>query len=198
MKRDSEFMDRLTDLLLVEGISELTVGAIAARLRCSKRRLYELAPSKEELFCLVAQSFFDKTLREADRVAADRNDLAAALCDCLGVGAEAAQRVGLPFLRDMEASDRARAIFDGYHQARSERIRVLIDTGVEEGVFVPCHGELVTQMLLSATMVLRRPAFLSGVGLSLEEAFGEMYRVLLGGLVARSQPGGGRARGSTD
>ena len=190
MERDAEFFDRLTDLVLVEGVRELTVATIAARLRCSRRRLYELAPSKEELFCLVAGNFFDKTLEEADRIAADRGDLAAALCDCLGVGAKAAQRVGLPFLRDIEASDRARAIFDGYHRARSKRIRVLIDTGVEAGVFVPCHGEIVTQMLLSATMVLRKPAFLSSVGLSLEDAFGEMYRVLLGGLVARAHPAG--------
>ena len=48
---DDEFFDALTNLLLAEGIKSLTVGEIASRMRCSRRRLYDIAQTKEEIFC---------------------------------------------------------------------------------------------------------------------------------------------------
>ena len=47
--RRAELFDGLVALLLAEGFSALTLDELAARLRCSKRTLYALAGSKEQL-----------------------------------------------------------------------------------------------------------------------------------------------------
>jgi hypothetical protein len=82
----------------------------------------------------------------------------------------------------VEAFDPARAAFDDYQQLRATRFCQLIDEGVKEGVFVKCHGQVVSEVVLGA-MRLRTHAFLTQANLTVEEAFQEFYRVLLGGLV---------------
>ena len=56
-KRGSELLDALEDMVLREGFASLGVSAIANRLSCSKRTLYDLAPSKRELVLLVLDRF---------------------------------------------------------------------------------------------------------------------------------------------
>ena len=82
--------------------------------------------------------------------------------------------------------DSARGIFDHYQQVRTLRLSQLIDDGVHQGVFAPCHGLVVSELILGAALRLRRPAFLAQANLTLEDAFQEFYRVLLGGLLIDS------------
>lgn len=179
------FLSGLEELLLSEGIRDLTVAQIAARLHCSRRRLYELAASKEELFCAMVERFFHSALVEGEAVLAREADPTVALSGFLNVGVRTGARVGAAFLRDVEAIDSARAIFDRYQEARTDRLRELIDDGVARGVFAPCHGRLVAEVILGAALRLRRPDFLARAGLTIDEAFAEFYRTLLGGLLVK-------------
>lgn len=181
---DDAFFDELTHLFLTEGIKSLTMGEMAARLRCSRRRLYDIAQTKEEIFCATVDRFFRSVLDKGEMAVRDEKDLTVALAAYLDVGVQASGRIGVPFLKDLEDSEAGRALFDGYQQARTVRLSQLIDEGVHQGVFVACHGRMVSEMILGAALRLRRPAFLAQAGLSLEEAFQELYRILLGGLLA--------------
>lgn len=180
---DDEFFDALTDLLLAEGIKGLTVGEIAARMHCSRRRLYDIAQTKEELFCAAVEHFFDGILGQGEALIDREQDLTAALAAYLDVGVRAASRISVQFLKDVEDSATARSIFDRYQQARTVRLSQLIDEGVRQGVFAPCHGLVVSELILGTALRLRRPAFLAQADLTIEEAFQEFYRVLLGGLL---------------
>ncbi len=180
---DDEFFDALTDLLLAEGIKGLTVGEIAARMHCSRRRLYDIAQTKEELFCAAVEHFFDGILGQGEALIDREQDLTAALAAYLDVGVRAASRISVQFLKDVEDSATARSIFDRFQQARTVRLSQLIDEGVRQGVFAPCHGLVVSELILGAALRLRRPAFLAQADLTIEEAFQEFYRVLLGGLL---------------
>src|SRR3954451_4534442 len=51
--RQVEILDTLQALFLAEGFRHLTIGDLVDRLRCSRRTLYSLAPSKEELVLVV-------------------------------------------------------------------------------------------------------------------------------------------------
>ena len=51
--RQARLLGEIEAIYLAEGFRGSTVGELAARLRCSRRALYELAPSKEELFLRV-------------------------------------------------------------------------------------------------------------------------------------------------
>jgi AcrR family transcriptional regulator len=70
--RHSELFDALVDLLLAEGFAHLTLDDVAARLRCSKRTLYALAGSKEQLVRAAVVHFFER--------ATDRVEAAVAAC----------------------------------------------------------------------------------------------------------------------
>lgn len=183
---DDEFFDALTNLLLAEGIKGMTVGEIAARMHCSRRRLYDIAQTKEEIFCAAVKHFFDGILAQGEALIEREQDLTAALAAYLGVGVRAASRIGVQFLKDVEDSATARSIFDRYQQARTVRLSQLIDEGVHQGVFAPCHGLVVSELILGAALRLRRPAFLAQADLTIEEAFQEFYRVLLSGLLIDS------------
>ncbi len=180
---DDEFLDGLTQLFLVEGVKNLTVGEIAARLHCSRRRLYDIAQTKEEIFCASVRHFFHGILEEGDGLIRNQQNLTAAIAAYLEVGVRAASRIGVQFLKDMEESEAARTIFDSYQQVRTMRLSQLIDEGVCQGVFVKCHGLVVSELILGAALRLRRPAFLAKANLTIEDAFQEFYRVLLGGLM---------------
>ena len=181
---DEEFFDALTNLLLAEGIKSLTVGEIASRMRCSRRRLYDIAQTKEEIFCATVERFFHSVLDEGEALIRSEQNLTAAIAAYLGVGVRAGSRISVQFLKDVEDSEPARTIFDNYQQARTMRLSQLIDEGVRQGVFVACHGLVVSELILGAALRLRRPAFLAQANLTIEEAFQEFYRILLGGLLA--------------
>ena len=181
---DDEFFDALTNLLLAEGIKSLSVGEIASRMRCSRRRLYNIAQTKEDIFCATVERFFHSVLDEGETLIRSEQNLTAAIAAYLGVGVRAASRISVQFLQDVEDAEPARTIFDNYQQARTMRLSQLIDEGVRQGVFVACHGLVVSELILGAALRLRRPAFLAQANLTIEEAFQEFYRVLLDGLLA--------------
>lgn len=183
---DEEFFDALTHLFLTEGIKGLTVGEIAARMHCSRRRLYDIAQTKEDIFCAVVQRFFDNLLEQGEALIHSEKDLPTALAAYLSVGVHAASRIGVQFLKDVEDSAVARGIFDHYQHARTLRMSQLIDEGVRQDVFTPCHGLVMSEVMLGAALRLRRPAFLAQANLTIEDAFQEFYQVLLGGLLTDS------------
>lgn len=183
---DTEFLDALTDLLLQEGIENLTIGELAARLHCSRRRLYEIAQSKEQIFCAAVSHYFKKVLEKSERVVREQRDITTAIADYLDVGVQASRQLSAQFIRDLERSRRARASFDAYQVARGVRLSELIDHGVRQGVFIACHGLLMSEAIFGAALRLRRQSFLDRAGLTMEEAFQEFYRVLLGGLLIKA------------
>ncbi|WP_374640867.1 TetR/AcrR family transcriptional regulator [Hydrogenophaga sp.] len=181
---EEQFLNGLTDLFLAEGVRNLTVGDIAERMHCSRRRLYGVARTKEEIFCAMVDRFFLGWLNEGELLIQGQRDLTAALAAYLNIGVRAGSRISASFLKDVEDIEAARASFDAYQQARAMGLSQLIDQGVREGVFMACHGLVVAESILGAALRLRRPAFLASADLTIEEAFEEFYRVLLGGLSA--------------
>ena len=58
LSRRAELFDGLVALVLAEGFSAFTLDELAARLHCSKRTLYALAGSKEQLVRAAVVHFF--------------------------------------------------------------------------------------------------------------------------------------------
>ena len=91
--RHSELLDALVDLLLAEGFAHLTLDELAGRLRCSKRTLYALAGSKEQLVRAVVVHFFERATTRVEAAVA-------------AVGRARRPRRGLPACRRRRARAR--------------------------------------------------------------------------------------------
>src|SRR6195952_2295506 len=72
--RRDELFDALVELMLAEGFSGFTLDDVAARLRCSKRTLYGLAGSKEQLVTAAVVRFFRSATGRGEAGLATRAD----------------------------------------------------------------------------------------------------------------------------
>lgn len=152
-------------------------------VRCSRSRLYEVAPTKEQMFCAVVERFFQRALEEGRARAARAADPAAALMDSLAVGVLASARVSLLFLRDLESSVEAQRLYDDYQHARTTHFSELIEAGAARGVFMECNAAVVAETMFGAALHLRSSAFLAKAGLTIDAAFDQFYRLMLLGLL---------------
>jgi AcrR family transcriptional regulator len=135
-----DFEKRLEDLLLTEGTSALTVGELAARLRCSRRRLYAIAPSKDALLLHVARGAFTRVRDEGRRVVADEHNAAEAVKKFLAVEVDLCARATDAFASDLAATAAGTNLLRQYMEDRTKDLASLIDAGIAAGTFTKCEA----------------------------------------------------------
>lgn len=182
-RSNEEFLAELADLIKKEGIASLSVGEIAARLHCSRRRLYDVATTKEGLLLEVARWQFQDSLAAGDIAAAAESEPARRLMAYLSSGLRSAESLGTGFLADLQQSDEGRVLFDEYQLTRSKGARAILDSGLRSGDFKPVNFDVVTEVLLGAAARLRNASFLRQAKLSMPEAFAEAYALVFQGLL---------------
>lgn len=181
-KPPAQFMQELRDLLLAEGIFNLTMADIAERLKCSRRRLYEIAPTKEELFLRIADETL-RSLREAGvREAAKYSTPSEKILAYFECGVVVASQMTITFLRDLDRLEAGRRMFDEHQHARVRAAEKYIVDGIADGSFAPCPPRFVAEVLFLVVKELRDPEFQSAVGLSFEQGLRETYKLVLNGL----------------
>jgi AcrR family transcriptional regulator len=184
-RTEEEFTAELADLLKREGITSMSVGDIAKRLFCSRRRLYEIAPTKDGLLLAVARQQFQDSLAIGFAAADAQSDPARSLVAYLDAGLRAAEHLSAAFLSDLQQSDEGRAMFDEYQFARSMGARKILEAGVRCGEFRPLNTDVVSEVLLGAASRLRKADFLRRAGLTIPDAFAQAYELVLEGLLVR-------------
>ncbi len=184
LKREAELRATLQDIILADGFSRLRVSEMAQRLGCSKRTIYELAPTKNALVPDAIATFF-ATLREhADRASAQCSDPADKIFEYLQVGVRAAQRLGPVVIADIDKWEPARRLWQEHLRLRVDGLRHLLEAGIATGTFRELSPGLIAEMVFAGISRLREPDFYRVSDLSLSEAFDEFYRTLLFALVA--------------
>ncbi|RIK96927.1 MAG: hypothetical protein DCC72_03985 [Burkholderiales bacterium] len=182
--RQERLLDALENLFLDEGFREVTVAALAKRLRCSRRSFYELAPSKEALFLRVFDRYL-KRLREAGRRAAQGLPAEEAIAAYLAPALEAARKLSTRLMRDVQSYPPARAMWERHTRERMTGLQALIDDCVRTNVFRGVDPYLVAEVMTASLRRIGEPDFLTKAGLSYRDAVQELYGLLLRGLEAR-------------
>ncbi|MFT3800234.1 MAG: TetR/AcrR family transcriptional regulator [Burkholderiaceae bacterium] len=182
-RTNEQFEKELADLIKARGISAFSVAELAATLRCSRRRLYEIAATKDGLLHHVAKAHFDAMLQHGYEAAAGETDPARAIVAYLYVGVTSTEPLSQAFLKDLESTSRGRQIFDRYQTGRAAGIRQIVDQGIRLGVFNSHNSLVAAEVLLGLSMRIRRPEFLARAGLTISEAFRESYEMVLQGLL---------------
>jgi len=101
--RRSEVFDQLVALFLAEGFAHLTLDDLAARLHCSKRTLYGLAGSKEQLVRAVVVHFFRGGTERVEKALADQTGPPGRLSAYLRAMAEVLAPASSAFFDDVAA-----------------------------------------------------------------------------------------------
>ncbi|MCY1517419.1 hypothetical protein D9M68_521000 [compost metagenome] len=183
-RTDEVFIKELTALLIVEGVSTLTIGDIAQRMQCSRRRLYEIAATKEELFVSICRQVLDANLEKGFAAARGEADGAKAIATYLRATLNASG-LSKAALTDLDSTESGRAVFDAYQLARVRGLEDMIDDGVRQGLLVPHNPRVISEAILGAAHRLRNQRFLEETGLSIGAAFTEFYEIVLNGLLVK-------------
>ena len=197
-KRGAELLDALEEMMLRDGFADLGVSEIAMRLSCSKRTLYELAPSKRELVLLVLERFFARIRHHAGLACDTARDTEQGIYAYLQAGVRAAERLSPTTVADIHRWPPARALWQEHVKLRVAGLSHLIDSGTREGVFRKIPPAFVAEMVFASINRLREPDFYDSTDLTISEAFDELYNMLLAAMTpTRKGAGDARARHAT-
>lgn len=187
-RRAQEVLALIEQILLREGFARLTVGEIAERIGCSKRTIYELAPSKRELVTRIVDAFF-RDIREAGEAAiATETEPARQVYAYLQVGVNAASRLSAQAVADIDQWKPTRQLWQTHVRIRVQGLCELLEAGIARGAFRDVNPAFVAEIVFAALERLRQPDFYRSTRMSAVAAFQDYYRILLTGLVAEGEP----------
>lgn len=184
--RHREVLDQLEALFLEEGFAGVSVRELAAHVGCSRRTLYELAPSKDDLVLLV----LDRFLQRVGRGALQAIDSTAPFADQLHAyitGAADLSRVTDTFAEDLADEPAARRLFDrhfDYVRAITER---LVRGGIEAGEFRPVAPEIVARVLSGAALYFSQTGLFTETTIDFESAVETLVDLVNRSLVVDDQ-----------
>lgn len=187
--RQQRLLDALETIFLGEGFSDVTVAELARRLRCSRRSLYELAPSKEALFLRVLDRYLSR-LREQGRQATLGVAPERAFEPYLMPAVEAARKLSAAVMRDITAWPPADEMWRAHTRERMQGLRTLVERCVELKIFRGIDPYLVAEVMAASLRRICEPNFLADSGMTYREAVSELYGLLLHGLVRPDQKPG--------
>lgn len=177
-----------------EGFLHFTTDALADRLRCSKRTLYQIAGSREALFELVIERWLAGVRRAGDGAAERESDPFRAVTAYLHVAVDATREAGSQFVRDLARFPAGHRRLMRHQRLRIQGLERLIERARRTGAFRGIHPKLVADVMLAAVARLVDPDVLATVGLSLSAAFEELYDVFEYGLIGH-RSGRGKLKG---
>lgn len=180
--RHRSILEGLEKLMRDGDLARLTIGEIATRLECSRRSLYELAPSKDQLILLV----LDRVMHRIGEIAIRAIDLEASATVQLRQYATASlgyvwRTSAISDLSEIEGAERVREIHHRFAGTLFERI---VNTGIDRGEFRPVNASVTAAVILAGAVSFGNPELLDELGISLEDAIDDMLNLVLGGLVA--------------
>ena len=181
--RREEIRNGLEKIFLREGFRDLTIDRLAKRLRCSNRTLYEIAPSKEEMFLLILDRWLERIRHLGWQGALEHTDPIKRIEAFLDPGVSETREASADFVEDVRSYLPAKQMLARHQEERMKFLEDIVSDGIKRGSFRSVHPYLVAEVLLSAVTRIDELDFQSRSGLTFSEAFAELYELLLHGLV---------------
>ena len=181
--RREEIRNQLEQIFLREGFRELTIDRLAKRLKCSNRTLYEIAPSKEEMFLFILNRLLERIRHLGWRGALQHTEPIKRIEAFLHPGVSETRNAGADFVEDVRSYLPAKQMLARHQEERMRFLEDIVSDGIERGSFRKLHPYLVAEILLSAVTRIDELDFQSRSGLTFSEAFSELYELVLHGIV---------------
>ena len=172
--RQSDLRDALVRLVLAQGFTHLTLDQVAASLNCSKRTLYTLAASKEQLATLAVRHFFRRATDQVEAAIARVRAPERRVIRYLEAVAEALTPASRAFRDDLARFRPAAEIYEQNTAAAAQRVRELIDEGTRAGVFRRVPAAFVAEVVTATMRRITSGEITAATGLTDAEAYSEL------------------------
>jgi len=180
-----QILDQVEDIFVAEGFHHLTVTDLAARLHCSRRTLYELAQSRDELALIVLDRRLRRVGRHARQQLRDVDDPADLFSAFLTVPFQELHRHSVRFSTDIAKQPAIQRLMAAHIRYYMAILREILDQGVREGHLRPFHTGVVAEVVDAAMGRLWQPDFLAATGLTYEDAVSELSAIIRAALVIK-------------
>jgi AcrR family transcriptional regulator len=177
--RQTNLRAGLVELVLAQGFSHLTMDDFAAQLGCSKRTLYALARSKEQLATLAVRDFFRRATAQVEATIARTRLPARRVTRYLEAVAETLAPASRAFRDDVAEFAPAREIYESNTVAAAQRVRQLIDEGAVAGAFRNVPTPFVAEVVTATMRRITSGEVQRSTGLSDAEAYAELARLVV-------------------
>ncbi len=184
-ERQRELLDALERLVVRGGLAELTMAEIAARVNCSLRTLYGIAPSKDELVLAIVDRRLHRIGRGAMGVLDVELPPLEALRGYLAAVNEAVRPTTAEFARDFAGVPGARRLFDAHEGYVIAVARSLLDRAVAERQIEPVDTAAVARVLGSLGREFSRPEVMPAIAGSPKDTADALAEIILRGLAAK-------------
>lgn len=181
--RLAHILRELERIVVSEGFLHLDTASLAKRLRCSKRALYALAPTQEQLLILIIGRVLKRTDEYLAGIAKGAPDRRAALTNYMAAIVQTSRPASPRFLRDIAEFPPGMRLLRRLQRRIVDRLEQIIRGGIEAGAFNDISPKLVAELILMAAARLINPDFLRELGLTLAEAYEELSRLIDHGLL---------------
>lgn len=190
--RRQQLFDELVALMLAEGFAAFTLDDLAARLHCSKRTLYSLAGSKEQLVRAAVVHFFRRATEHVEAAVARYAEPAERVAGYLRAVAAELAPASATFFTDLAAFPPAGQVYQRNTAIAARRVTELIDAGVSEGAFREVNPAFVGEVVTSMMVRIQGRQVAETTGLDDAEAYEQLAGLVLHGLaiLSRSDPSG--------
>jgi AcrR family transcriptional regulator len=185
--RREDLLGQVQEIFLREGFTTITIAELTERLHCSKATLYSVSATKEQLVVLATKQFFGESAERIEAEVAAQADPKAKILTYLGGVAEAMRRNSKAFYEDMVAFAPTAEIYAHNTARAAERVRELIEDGIESGRFRATDGRFASQLVAFAIEGVQSGVLLERTGLSAADAFNELATLLLNGLLHNAE-----------
>lgn len=137
---------------------KFTIDAVAARLGCSKKTLYQYYRSKEELIATMIQAALDDEESQEKAILESDLDFTEKLAMYLNVTPQIFGRINDWVIDDIRRYlPEEWAKIEAYHRAKRDNIRGLLDAGVGAGHLRSIDTRVAAQMLMNCDLVCDYP-----------------------------------------
>jgi AcrR family transcriptional regulator len=177
--RQTDLRDALVQLVLDQGFTHLTIDQVAASLNCSKRTLYTLAASKEQLAALAVRHFFRRATDQVEAAIARVRTPERRVARYLEAVAEALTPATRAFRDDLARFRPATEIYEQNTAAAAQRVRELIDEGTRAGAFRQVPAAFVGEMVTATMRRITSGEITAATGLTDAEAYAELARLVV-------------------
>jgi AcrR family transcriptional regulator len=183
--RQREIFDELEALAVEGGFAELTMAQLAARVNCSLRTLYGLAPSKDELLLMVMDRRLHRIGRAAAAAIEPDMDPLTALRSYLRATNVAVGPTTETFARELAAVPGATRLVNDHGNYIIAVTEKLLDRAVEKKLIEPVDTSALSLILGGLGSYFSRPQVIPMIDASPKDTADGIMEIILRGLEAR-------------